>query len=86
MKREAMDLCVDCGSQMRPVLLDQLIRQRRGRPPVIFEEVPCLECPKCGQRYYDGPMMKAMEAVLDGRVSPTGKTEVATYSLKGKAA
>jgi YgiT-type zinc finger domain-containing protein len=86
MSEKVMDLCVDCGNRMTHVVLEQLARQRRGAATVIFEDVPCLECPRCGQRYYDGPMMKLMEEVLDGRVAPTGKTEVATFSLRGKAA
>jgi YgiT-type zinc finger domain-containing protein len=78
--------CYDCGSLMEPKLLGQYPRSRQKIGLIVFEDVPCLECPKCGKKYFTVEVSERMEEVLDGRLAPTGKVETATFSLKGRAA
>ncbi len=79
-------LCVDCGAKMERAAVTQMASRRKGLGLVIFKDIPCLECPSCGQQYFKGAVTEMMEAVLDGRIPPEGKTEVDTFSLKNKAA
>ena len=78
--------CYDCGSKMEPQVLAQYPRNREKSGLVIFEDVPGVQCIKCGRRYLTDPVSAMMEDVLEGKVPPTGKTQASTFSLKGKAA
>jgi YgiT-type zinc finger domain-containing protein len=78
--------CYDCGRQMQSKVLVQYPRRREATGPFIFEDVPCLECPKCGRKYFSEEVSRLMDDVMEGRVAATGRIEAPTYSLRGSAA
>jgi len=41
----------------------------RGRRMVVIENVPALQCNRCGMRYYDSSVVRSMEAILKKRSS-----------------
>lgn len=74
--------CAECGTELKDVVLGQVERRGQSVGLVIFEDVPARECPRCGEQYFSAQVSEQMETVLRGQVPPTGKTSVATFSLK----
>ena len=74
--------CAECGSDLKDVTLRQYERRGKQVGLVIFEDVPARECPQCGEQYFSAEVSEQMETVLSGQVHPTGRTTIATFSLK----
>jgi YgiT-type zinc finger domain-containing protein len=60
-----MDTCFQCGNK----LIDELTTLNRTVKGEVFliEDVPVQVCHKCGERYYDGPVMEKVEDLLLSR-------------------
>ena len=78
--------CVECGTEVRSVVLRQYERRGKTAGLVIFEDVPAAECPNCGEQYFSAQVSELMDKVLQGSMKPTGSTPVATFSLRSPSA
>ena len=78
--------CVECGAEVKSVVLHQYERRGKATGLVIFEDVPAVECPNCGEQYFAAEVSELMDKVLQGGVKPTGSTPVATFSLRSPSA
>ncbi|MHC9540437.1 MAG: YgiT-type zinc finger protein [Vulcanimicrobiota bacterium] len=60
-----MGTCFQCNS----ALSDELTAIKRTVNGEVFliEDVPVQVCRKCGERYYDGPVMEKIEAQILAR-------------------
>ncbi len=73
--------CDFCEGRMEPRHV-RVVRSR-GRRMILIENVPALQCNRCGMRYYDSSVVRSMEAILKRRSSarrtirvPVAKFEV----------
>ncbi len=77
--------CYDCGGPMESKVLST--HPEVGRAGVvIFEEVPCEECPRCGRLYFKSEVTRLMDGVLNGEVQASGKAECLVHTFRGTAA
>lgn len=68
--------CGLCGGTLKEVTIERHERFREEVGTVMFQNVPMLECRKCSERWLTPEVIKAMEAVLEGKVAPTGIVEI----------
>ncbi|MBC8235310.1 YgiT-type zinc finger protein [bacterium] len=55
--------CIECHGIMRPSLMS--LQLERGGMVLIFEDVPCLECPSCGQQEIPGAIAEEISNLAE---------------------
>jgi YgiT-type zinc finger domain-containing protein len=60
------DPCEYCDGTVGAERLVRVYRHRRGRH-FIFEQVPARVCPRCGQRYFAGSVVRQMDRLMQAR-------------------
>jgi YgiT-type zinc finger domain-containing protein len=73
--------CEYCDTELpQEHKLVTLTLKRNGRW-FIFENVPARVCPNCGHRYFDGPMMLRLEAMMKEEPKEGHRVEAWAFSL-----
>lgn len=57
--------CGVCGGSLETVIIDQIQEYSEELGTVIFEDVPALQCGECGERWFEGQVLEAIDAVLE---------------------
>ncbi len=73
--------CEFCDTeQLQERRLVTLTLMRHGRW-YIFENVPAWVCPRCGHRYYDGPLLLSLERMIAEQPEKARPVEAWAFSL-----
>ena len=65
--RKKADACEYCQAALGAgERLLTVYRHRRGKH-FIFEQVPARVCPRCGERYFSAPVVRAMDQQMRAR-------------------
>jgi len=66
--------CEFCGGTVRKQLVEkEVFKHKNGF--VMLEDVPVGICDKCGYRYYHSSILKMVDEIAEGKMSPE-RTEV----------
>ena len=79
MKKTSANSCEYCDGRLKERTV-RVVRSRGARM-VVIEKVPARVCDRCGMRYYAGPVVRQMDAILKKRkqAKRTLKVPVAEY-------
>jgi YgiT-type zinc finger domain-containing protein len=78
-KGERIRRCHVCGGRMLPTASTHLA-QRDGAV-FVFEHVPATVCEDCGETAFRGPVLDAIDRLIDQRPAPARTVEAAVYDL-----
>jgi YgiT-type zinc finger domain-containing protein len=70
--------CHICGGSLRPTRVD-LPFKRDEKSIVIFKDIPLLQCDNCPEYLIEDPVMRKVEAFLEG-VASSSELEIVRYA------
>ncbi len=77
--------CQFCDTD-QPLEMKQItVTRQRGEQWFIFEDVPAWVCPNCGHRYFDAPVLEAMEIRMQSTPEDARPVTAWAMSLSEKA-
>lgn len=56
-------VCGMCGEKLIEQTIDRVERYRKSAGVVVFEDVPVLQCVKCGEQWFTNEILEAMENI-----------------------
>lgn len=76
-------ICGLCGEKLKKITVGQVQEYSEDVGTVIFENVPALQCTECGEKWFEGQILEAMDAVLEEKPKPSRKIKISVpvYSL-----
>lgn len=82
MERER--ICGLCGGKLKKITVGQVQEYNENIGTVIFEKVPALQCTECGEKWFEGQILEAMDAVMEEKPKPSRKIKISVpvYSLE----
>ncbi|TET91213.1 MAG: YgiT-type zinc finger protein [Desulfobacteraceae bacterium] len=57
-------ICGFCGGKLTKITIGQIQEYNQDIGAVVFENVPALQCTECGEKWFEGQILEAMDAVL----------------------
>lgn len=82
MKRKRF--CGLCGGRLDRTSFDHVYEYSEELGPVVFEDVPVLQCTECGERWFEGNVLEAMDAVIEGKLKSPRNIEITVPAYSPK--
>lgn len=77
--RTKFDKCEYCHGHVRSRKVT--VDLRRGKRLYVFYNVPVGVCTKCGERYYPGPVLEALDEFASQAMNGAKRISVPTFDL-----
>lgn len=75
-----LQYCYLCGGLLSQQSVTK-IQTWKGNLVGIVENVPAWVCNQCGERYYDGPVLEKIDALVKGKSKPQKNLTVPAYEF-----